>query len=194
LKMGRLEGKVAVITGGASGIGEAAVRLFVEEGASVLVADIQDEKGRCLAKELGAKAIYQHTDVSREADVKAAVELAVKNFAHLDCIFNNAGSARFSGPIEETPFDAFDRPILNPQSASFSRTRCVLSLEILWAVTSVRVRFPSRAFAQDTRSAGLSVRSSQLALGLSEIALSPGCAYTVSAPMQLQLTGLDIGN
>jgi len=109
--MGRLEGKVAVITGGASGIGEAAVRLFVEEGACVLVADIQDEKGRRMADELGGGTAYQHTDVSLEDDVRSAVEGAVSSFGRLDCIFNNAGSGGFSGPIEETPVDAFDRTL-----------------------------------------------------------------------------------
>lgn len=109
--MGKLEGKVAVITGGASGIGEATVRLFVEEGSRVLIADIQDKKGHCLAEELGDAALYQHTDVSREADVQAAVENALASFDRLDCIFNNAGIPGFSGPIEETPVEAFDHTL-----------------------------------------------------------------------------------
>jgi NAD(P)-dependent dehydrogenase (short-subunit alcohol dehydrogenase family) len=109
--MGRLDGKSAVITGGASGIGEAAVRLFAEEGAGVLIADIQDEKGRHLAEELGSNAVYQHTDVSRESDVKVAVEKALSDFGRLDCMFNNAGIPGFSGPIEETPVEAFDQTL-----------------------------------------------------------------------------------
>lgn len=109
--MGRIEGKVAVITGGASGIGEAAVRLFLEEGARVVIGDIQDEKGHRLAEELGAGAIYQHTDVSRETDIRSTVEQAVSSFGRLDCILNNAGMAGYSGPIEETPVEAFDRTL-----------------------------------------------------------------------------------
>ena len=73
--MGKLAGKVAVITGGTSGIGHAAVRLFIDEGSRVVIADIQDDKGRRLAEELGACAAYVHADVSREADVKAVLEL-----------------------------------------------------------------------------------------------------------------------
>src|SRR5690349_1039542 len=98
--MARLPGKAALITGGASGIGEATVRLFVGEGASVVIADIQDERGQRLAAELGARAAFVHTDVSREADVSAAIAAAVKRFGRLDCLFNNAGYGGVSGGIE----------------------------------------------------------------------------------------------
>ncbi len=107
--MGRLEGKVAVITGGASGIGEASVRLFVDEGAEVVVADVQDERGESLASELGAE--YVHADVSREEDVKAAVSHAVNVYGRLDCMFNNAGIAGAVGPIESVSVEAFDRTV-----------------------------------------------------------------------------------
>lgn len=106
--MSRLKGRVALITGGASGIGEATVRLFVEEGASVMFADIQDDRGRRLAGELGSRAGYLHTDVSREADVQAAVDETCTRFGRLDCIFNNAGYAGVGGRIEEIPVEGFD--------------------------------------------------------------------------------------
>jgi len=106
--MGRLEGKVAIITGGASGIGAATVRLFAQQGARVLCADMQDEKGAKLAEDLGASAAYRHADVSRESDVKALVDDAVKRFGRLDCMFNNAGLAGVGGPIEATPAEGFD--------------------------------------------------------------------------------------
>ncbi len=109
--MGQLDGTAAVITGGASGIGEATVRLFAEEGARVLIADIQDDKGLRLANELGADASYLHTDVSREADVKAAVNHAGEEFGRLDCIFNNAGIAGPTGPIESVSVEGFDEAI-----------------------------------------------------------------------------------
>ncbi|HUV54243.1 MAG TPA: glucose 1-dehydrogenase [Candidatus Krumholzibacteriaceae bacterium] len=107
--MGRLDDKVAVITGGASGIGEASVRLFAAEGAEVVVADIQDERGGRLASELGAE--YVHTDVTLEADVEAAVSHAVDVFGRLDCMFNNAGIAGAVGPIESVTVEAFDRTV-----------------------------------------------------------------------------------
>ncbi len=107
--MGRLEGKVAVITGGASGIGEASVRLFAAEGAEMVVADVQDERGGRLASELGAE--YVHADVTREEDVEAAVFHAVDVFGRLDCMFNNAGVAGAVGPIESVTVEAFDRTV-----------------------------------------------------------------------------------
>jgi NAD(P)-dependent dehydrogenase (short-subunit alcohol dehydrogenase family) len=109
--MARLPGKVALITGGASGIGEATVRLFVAEGASVAIADIQDDRGRRLAGELGDRATYVHADVSREADVSAAIAETAKRFGRLDCLFNNAGYGGVAGSIAEIPVAGFDETI-----------------------------------------------------------------------------------
>ena len=106
--MGRLDGKVAVITGGSSGIGNASVRLFVKEGCRVIFGDIQDERGVALAEELGENAIYLHTDVRNESEIKALIDLAVDRFGRLDCIFNNAGFPGVGGPIDEIPTDGFD--------------------------------------------------------------------------------------
>jgi NAD(P)-dependent dehydrogenase (short-subunit alcohol dehydrogenase family) len=107
--MGKLDGKVAVITGGASGIGDATVRLFVEEGCRVAIADVQDDRGARLAEELGKSACYLHADVSQEAHVSGAIADAVSRFGRLDCLFNNAGAGGVAGPIEEIPADGFDR-------------------------------------------------------------------------------------
>jgi len=109
--MGRLDGKVAIITGGASGIGEASASLFVEEGASVLIADVQDDKGWKLAEELGTRAEYLHADVSRENDVEALVSRAVEAYGRLDCMFNNAGIAGPTGPIESVNVEGFNEAI-----------------------------------------------------------------------------------
>src|SRR3990172_1352735 len=106
--LGRLDGKVAVITGGASGIGEGTVRLFVDEGARVVIADVQDAKGEMLADTLGGRAVYQRTDVCQEADVEAAVQRAVDDYGRLDCIFNNAGRGGTVGPIADIPVDEYD--------------------------------------------------------------------------------------
>jgi len=107
--MGKLDGKVALITGGASGIGEATVKLFVEEGAEVIVADVQDEKGKALSESLGSAAAYTHTDVSSESDVKGAVDAAVSSFGRLDCIFNNAGIGQGFIPVEEIENADYER-------------------------------------------------------------------------------------
>jgi NAD(P)-dependent dehydrogenase (short-subunit alcohol dehydrogenase family) len=88
---GRLEGKVALITGGASGIGLGAVELFVAEGALVVAADLQDEKGAMLEKRFPDRVRYAHCDVTVEADIAKAVALADGSFGGLDILFNNAG-------------------------------------------------------------------------------------------------------
>jgi len=106
--MGRLDGKVAVITGGSSGIGAATVRLFASEGARVVIADILDEQGQALARELGDGVVYQSTNVILEDEIQTAVNLAVNKFGKLDCMFNNAGIGGVSGPIEEINSDGFD--------------------------------------------------------------------------------------
>ena len=106
--MADLDGKVAIVTGGASGIGEATVRLFVEEGARVIIADMQRSRGEALANELGDSAQFQFVEVRQEEHVQAAVALAVDTWGRLDCMFNNAGFGGALGPIEDTPVEEFD--------------------------------------------------------------------------------------
>ena len=106
--MDRLAGKTAIITGAASGIGAASARLFVAEGANVVIADTQIERGQKLAAELGDAALFQKVDVTREDEVHAAVEAAVKRWGRLDCMFNNAGFGGALGPIETTTVEDFD--------------------------------------------------------------------------------------
>ena len=85
-----LDGYVAVITGGASGIGEATVRLFVERGARVVIADLDEGRGRALAAELGQAAVFQKVDVSDAAQVKALFDLVEQKYGVLDVLYNNA--------------------------------------------------------------------------------------------------------
>ena len=107
----RLEGKIAVITGAASGIGEATAIRFVEEGACVVVSDIQVEAGQAVADRLGDAARFIATDVTDEAQVAAAVDLAIATWGRLDCMFNNAGVVGAVGPIADTSGDAWTRTI-----------------------------------------------------------------------------------
>jgi NAD(P)-dependent dehydrogenase (short-subunit alcohol dehydrogenase family) len=108
--MGRLEGIRAVITGAASGIGEATARLFVAEGASVVMADIDAERGTRIAAELGGSRFIA-ADVAQDGAADAAVQLAVAEFGGLDCMFNNAGNPGSVGSIEEIDLASFDRTV-----------------------------------------------------------------------------------
>lgn len=98
--MARLDGKVAIITGGASGIGAGTVRRFVEEGARVVIADLGVEEGEALSAELGDAATFCRTDVSVEAEVATMVKTAEDSFGGLDVIFNNAGFGGVSGDTD----------------------------------------------------------------------------------------------
>lgn len=102
---GRLEDKVAAITGGASGFGEAAARRFVAEGAKVVLGDIQEERAQPLLAELGDAARFVRCDVTKEDDVANLVDTAVREFGRLDIMYNNAGIVGAVGPIDTTQAD-----------------------------------------------------------------------------------------
>lgn len=107
---GDLSGKVAIVTGGASGIGKASVELFASEGAKVVIADIQVEAGETLAGSLGRNAAFHRTDVTREAEVAALVGFAVERFGALDVMFNNAGGAGIADvPFVERDFSEYEK-------------------------------------------------------------------------------------
>lgn len=99
---GRLEGKVAAVTGAASGFGEGAARRFVAEGAKVVLGDIQEERGRAVAAELGTAAVFVPCNVTDEGQVAEMVDTAVSRFGQLDVMYNNAGVVGAVGPIAET--------------------------------------------------------------------------------------------
>jgi len=106
--MQRLEGRSALITGGASGIGAGIARLFVGEGASVAICDLNDTLGSALARELGPKAVFVHLDVSSEQEWMSVIPQVVRAFGQLNIVMNNAGIAPV-GDIETTSFDEWKR-------------------------------------------------------------------------------------
>lgn len=103
----QLKDKVALITGGASGIGEATARLFANEGARVVVADMQEERGREVVASLGDAAVFVSLEVRQETQVRNAINAAITHFGRLDCLFNNAGFGGALGPVGETDMDEF---------------------------------------------------------------------------------------
>ena len=106
--MGRLDGKVAVITGATSGIGLHTAEIFVAEGAKIVIAGRRAPEGEALAKKLGAACIFRQTDVTVEAQMKALIALSVEKFGKIDCLFNNAGGPAQTGGIEGLEVDRFD--------------------------------------------------------------------------------------
>jgi len=106
--MARVAGKVALVTGGARGIGAEAVRLLVAEGAQVVITDILDAEGEALAAELGPAAVYVHHDVTDREAWQTAVATAKETFGGLDVLVNNAGIADY-GPIDDYPLDRWQR-------------------------------------------------------------------------------------
>lgn len=102
---GMVNGTTAIVTGGASGLGEATCRLMVAEGARVVVADIQDAKGEAVAADIGDAAVYRHVDVTSEDDIRSVVDETIERWGRLDCMFNNAGIVGSVGPIDEMPLD-----------------------------------------------------------------------------------------
>ncbi|NEW95667.1 glucose 1-dehydrogenase [Rhodopseudomonas sp. BR0G17] len=106
--MGRLDGKVAVITGATSGIGWRTAEVFVTEGARIVVAGRRTAEGEALAAQLGSSCVFKQTDVTEEAQVKALIGIALDKFGRLDCLFNNAGGPAQTGGIEGLEVDRFD--------------------------------------------------------------------------------------
>eukprot|EP00250_Pteridium_aquilinum_P020771 c24941_g1_i2 orf=110-934(+) len=133
----KLEGKVAIITGGASGIGEATVRLFVSNGAFVVIADIDDDKGAQLANEVGRRAAaYKHCDVSLEHEVEELVAFTIEKWGKLDIMYNNAGivPGNFTTTLEDV------------RALNMHEFDCVMSVNVRGM--ALGIKYASRAMVE----------------------------------------------
>ncbi len=131
--MNRLKGKVAIITGGARGMGAATVKLFAEQGAKVVVADVLDADGTALAGSIGANALFVHHDVTDENSWAALIERTVSAFGAIDILVNNAGVLLFKTIAETTRAD-FERVI------NINLVGCFLGTKLVGAQMTARGR------------------------------------------------------
>jgi NAD(P)-dependent dehydrogenase (short-subunit alcohol dehydrogenase family) len=122
---GRLGGKVAIITGGTSGIGERTAERFAQEGAKVVIAGRSEKEGQAIAQRIGANAVYQRTDVTEEADIQALVQNTVDRFGKIDCLFNNAGTGWQVFSIEEVTAEGIRQEMELLVSSVFLATKAV---------------------------------------------------------------------
>ena len=206
--MGRLDGKVAVITGGASGIGAATARLFVREGAKVLIADLQYEVAAALANELGEDAASIRCNVAKEDDVAGAISSAVDRWGRLDILYNNAGFGGASGPIETTSVEEYDMtldvllksvflgtkhaaPVMKAQgSGSIVNTASVCAFEAgignqLYSVAKAAVVMMTKTAALEMAEYG--VRVNAVCPGYIATPLAAGRPISTAEPERVQL-------
>jgi NAD(P)-dependent dehydrogenase (short-subunit alcohol dehydrogenase family) len=106
--MGRLNGKIAVITGATSGIGWKTAEIFVAEGAKIVIAGRRTAEGEALASQLGGNCVFRQTDVTQEDQMRSLIGTAVEKFGRIDCLFNNAGGPAQTGGIEGLEVARFD--------------------------------------------------------------------------------------
>jgi len=171
---GRLDGKIALITGGTSGIGEASVELFVKEGARVMIAGRNAEKGAQMVAALGPAARFVAADITREADIQAAVDATLEAFGgRLDCLFNNAGGPT-RGDVE-----------------SFTRNDFVYAMDLLLGSVLVGIRCAAPIMRRQGR--GAIINNSSVAALRTHMG---GYLYSVAkagVTRATQLAGMELG-
>ena len=176
----RLSGRTAIVTGGANGIGAGCVRRLAEEGANVVIADIDDEAGTALAAELGAAALYVRTDISRRAAVEALFDAALNAFDAVDILLNNAAFVHKSGVIAnflDYSDDAWERTLGVNLSGMFycsqTAARLMAKRGAGGVIINVSSGGASRAhrhmFGYDTSKGGIEAATRAMALDLAAL-------------------------
>jgi len=189
-----LEGKVAVVTGAAQGIGKGIAAAFAAHGAAVVIADIDDERGSAATSEIGSSATYKHCDISLEDDVKALVTHVEAELDHIDILVNNAGYSRVDPrervTIDRYPVDAWRRKVDVDLTGTFycsrvvsehmvrRKTGCIINIASIAGVVALR-----NQVAHDAAKAGIIKMTEAMALelgpkGIRVNAISPGSTLT----------------
>lgn len=197
----RLEGKVALITGGASGIGECTARVFANHGAKVVIADIQDEVGKSVSESIGPNCTYVHCDVTDESQIKAAVDEAVSSRGKLDIMFNNAGIADESkARIVDNDKADFERVLSVNVTGVFlgikhaaqamipRRSGCVLSTA---SVSSYLGGAASHAYACSKHAVLGLTKNAAVELGQFGIRVNCLSPYALATPLATRFVGVD---
>ncbi|MFF2347665.1 SDR family oxidoreductase [Pseudarthrobacter sp. NPDC058119] len=178
---GRLEGKVALITGGSSGMGASHARGFVAQGAKVVIGDIADDAGAALAAELGDAAVFTHLDVTNPADWSAAVEIAERSFGKMNVLVNNAGILS-GGTLDEFTPEQWDLAMaINAKS-------CFLGLKA--SLNALRRAQPS-SVVNISSGAGLQGIAGMHAYTASKFAVR---GFTKSAALELAGQGIRVNS
>jgi 3alpha(or 20beta)-hydroxysteroid dehydrogenase len=180
--MGRLDGKVAIVTGGARGQGEAEVRLFAAEGAAVVFGDVLDDPGRALATELGENVVYHHHDVTDEADWDRVVADAEQRFGRLDVLVNNAGVLSFGTLTHELAVDDYRRVIEVNQFGTFLGMR---------AAIPALLRNHGGSIVNISSTGGLRAYGGTIAYGASKFAVR---GMTKTAALEYGLAGIRVNS
>jgi NAD(P)-dependent dehydrogenase (short-subunit alcohol dehydrogenase family) len=193
--MGKLDGKVAVITGAASGLGRASAIRMAREGASVVAADLNSQGGELVISEIaaaGGRAVYQRTDVTSESDIRSLIERAVREYGRLDITYNNAGIIGAMGSIETTTEADWDKTfaILSKavffgikHSAAPMRRAGGGSIISTASIAGLSGSFRLHAYSAAKASVINLTRTAALELGKDKIRVNCICPGVISTPL-----------
>ncbi|HVZ43343.1 MAG TPA: glucose 1-dehydrogenase [Ramlibacter sp.] len=197
--MDRLKDQIAIVTGGAGAIGEAAVRLFTEEGARVVVADIDDERGEALAQELGDAVAYRHCDVRIDADVRGLMDFTLQRFGRLDLLFNNAGIPGPFAPIESVETADWDEAVAvmvrgvflcTKHAAPLMKAQRAGSIVNNASAAGLQVGFAGHAYSVCKAAVIHMTRSVAIELGESGVRVNCVCPSAIATPVYGKAIGL----